>query len=191
MGEARGGISGLAVAMAGLGVYLVYAGIRNVPFVDGLRELATGRVPTPRPVAPTQVGFTGTAAGSIVGGAAGEAIGSGIPESSGSGKYDLGPVKAHVRAAAEELGPRFGIKRIGGWRVQADGDHPRGLALDFMTTSGTALANFLVANHSRYRISYVIWNRRIWNQARAGEGWRTYTGTSNPHTDHVHASFLP
>jgi hypothetical protein len=183
-GARGGGISGLAVAMAGLGVYLVYAGIRNVPFVDGLRELATGRVPTPRPATPTAVSFNTGAAGSAAGAVVGGAVG-------GSGKYDLGPVKAHVRAAAEELGPRFGIKTIGGWRVQADGDHPRGLALDFMTRTGQALADFLVANHARYKISYVIWNRRIWNQARAGEGWRTYTGTSNPHTDHVHASFLP
>jgi hypothetical protein len=37
--------------------------------------------------------------------------------------------------------------------------------------------------------NYVIWNRLIWSN------WRnfapaTYTGTSNPHTDHVHVSIL-
>lgn len=172
--------------MTATGLYLVYAGIRNVPFVEGLRQLATGRVPTGREPAPTVVSFDGSRA---VGGG-GSAPG-GTDGGQASGKYDLGPVKAHVRAAANELGPRFGIKRIGGWRVQVDGDHPKGLALDFMTTTGDALANFLVANHAKYKISYVIWNRRIWNVRRADEGWRKYTGTSNPHTDHVHASFLP
>jgi hypothetical protein len=37
------------------------------------------------------------------------------------------------------------------------------------------------------RITYVIYNRRIWSKSRAREGWRRYTG-SNPHTGHVHIS---
>ncbi len=37
------------------------------------------------------------------------------------------------------------------------------------------------------RVTYVIWNRRIYNRARAGEGWRPYGG-SNPHTHHMHVS---
>lgn len=36
-------------------------------------------------------------------------------------------------------------------------------------------------------LKYVIWNRQIWSRARAGEGWRRYTG-SNPHTRHMHVS---
>lgn len=35
--------------------------------------------------------------------------------------------------------------------------------------------------------AYVIWNRRIFSTARAGEGWRPYTG-SNPHDHHLHLS---
>jgi hypothetical protein len=37
------------------------------------------------------------------------------------------------------------------------------------------------------RVTYVIWNRRIYNRARAAEGWRNYTG-QNPHTKHMHVS---
>jgi hypothetical protein len=37
------------------------------------------------------------------------------------------------------------------------------------------------------RITYVIFNRKIWSVSRAREGWRKYTG-SNPHTSHVHIS---
>lgn len=36
-------------------------------------------------------------------------------------------------------------------------------------------------------VRYVIWNRHIWEHKN---GWRmdNYTGTSNPHTDHIHVS---
>jgi hypothetical protein len=41
----------------------------------------------------------------------------------------------------------------------------------------------------RLGIMYIIWNHHIWSMNRANEGWRIYTSTSNPHTDHVHFSF--
>ena len=37
-----------------------------------------------------------------------------------------------------------------------------------------------------FRISYVIWDRRIYNPA-VDRSWRTYNGT-NPHTKHMHVS---
>lgn len=37
------------------------------------------------------------------------------------------------------------------------------------------------------RVTYVIWNRQIYNRARATEGWRSYRGP-NPHTKHMHVS---
>jgi hypothetical protein len=37
------------------------------------------------------------------------------------------------------------------------------------------------------RVTYVIWNRRIYNRQRAALGWRNYTGP-NPHTKHMHVS---
>lgn len=37
------------------------------------------------------------------------------------------------------------------------------------------------------RVTYVIWNHRIFNRSRAAEGWRNYTG-ANPHTKHMHVS---
>ena len=114
------------------------------------------------------------------------------PAPTRSASYDLGRVRPHVAAAARDLGPRFGITRIGGHRAGRSGDHPSGLALDFMTrgANGDRLAAYARANAARYRVSYVIWDRRIWNVARASEGWRRYNGP-NPHTDHVHVSFKP
>lgn len=44
-----GGISGLAVAMATAGGFLVYIGVRNVPILQGLREILKGQTPTARP----------------------------------------------------------------------------------------------------------------------------------------------
>ena len=37
------------------------------------------------------------------------------------------------------------------------------------------------------RVTYVIWNRQIYNRDRASEGWRKYNG-ANPHTHHMHVS---
>lgn len=104
--------------------------------------------------------------------------------------YSLGPVKPWVQKAADELGNLFGIKTIGGWRkTDPFPDHPSGHAIDLMTTTGTALAEYARANAKRLGIKYIVWNRQVWSQARAAEGWRPYTGTTNPHTDHVHITF--
>jgi hypothetical protein len=37
------------------------------------------------------------------------------------------------------------------------------------------------------RVTYVIWNHKIYNRGMAAKGWRNYTGT-NPHTKHMHVS---
>lgn len=115
--------------------------------------------------------------------------------------YALGPVKDHVRAAAESIGPKFGITSVLGVGLRAnESDHPKGLALDFMTTDkakGDALAEYVKSNASAYGVTYVIWWGKIWSVARNGEGWRDYkspTGLSTVtamHKDHVHVSFSP
>jgi hypothetical protein len=106
--------------------------------------------------------------------------------------YALGAVKPWVRAAAEEIGPKFGVTTIFGW-APGRYDHPKGLALDFMVyrnkARGDAIASYTHANASRLAVTYIIWYRKVWSTDRAGEGWRPYSGTSNPHTDHVHVSF--
>lgn len=50
-------IPGLGIAMMTVGGFLMYVGIRNVPLIEGLREITSGSVPTPRETAPTQVSF--------------------------------------------------------------------------------------------------------------------------------------
>lgn len=103
---------------------------------------------------------------------------------------NLGPVKPHVKAAAEEISARFQITNIGGYRATgsvANSDHPKGLAIDVMTVAkGNLVANWVIANAARLGVTYVIWNRRIWQNG----AWKAYSGPS-PHTDHVHVSFAP
>lgn len=103
--------------------------------------------------------------------------------------YPLGAVQSHVQAAANELGSMFSIARIGGYGPGSvpGSDHPKGLALDFMTSvraTGDALVDYLIANADRYGVKYIIWQRHQWQ----GGQWSAYTG-KNPHTDHVHVSF--
>lgn len=106
--------------------------------------------------------------------------------------YALAGTKPWVAAAGNLLGPMFGITTIYGVRPDPIWGHPQGFALDFMTPSkaaGDALAEYAKNNAARLGVTQVIWYTRIFTVARASEGWRRYTGTSNPHTDHVHLTF--
>ena len=74
----NGGISGLAVAVTAVGGFLVYAGIKDVPLQDGLREILAGKTPVGRaPKATAQFGGRpiGTGLGEAVAGAANAAVG--------------------------------------------------------------------------------------------------------------------
>lgn len=109
-------------------------------------------------------------------------------------RYSLGPVKSWVENAAYLIGPKFGIKTIYGWRAQDPfPDHPSGHALDFMITSkgqGQAVADFVQQNSSALGVKYIIWNHQVWEASgKPVVGWHPYDG-SNPHTDHVHVTFL-
>lgn len=175
------GISGLAVAAVALGGFLVFAAIRDVEIIGGLREILQGKIPAGKP--PTKrANF-----GATLKPGADLATGSRAP----SGTYKLGLVLPHVSNVAYEVGGLFKIKTIGGWRATDPfPDHPSGRALDFMINNianghatGEALAQHLIANAEKYRVDYIIWNKRSWNSRR--KSWATYGG-SNPHTDHVH-----
>lgn len=69
------------------------------------------------------------------------------------------------------------------------GDHNAGNAVDITHDPGAGCSGDYIAEVAIAdpRLSYCIWNRRIWNAARAAEGWRVYTG-ANGHTHHVHIS---
>ena len=95
-------------------------------------------------------------------------------------------MRPHVCSLADQFG-------IGTVYTRA-GHSPRmGLAADFMTRSGDALAAHVIANHGQYDVEYVIWKQRI-AAAYTGWQWRAMedrgSATAN-HFDHVHVTFLP
>lgn len=69
------GVPGIAVAAGTIALYLIYAGIKNVPFVDGLRQLAQGHLPSGTP----QASGGGAPSGAPTGGGGGGGAGGGAP----------------------------------------------------------------------------------------------------------------
>lgn len=174
------GIAGSAVLVGTAGLYLVYVGIRDVPIVDGLRQLLNKEVPSSRtPHAPFKV----TEFKSGVAAIAGAALD--IKEG------DNGVSKLVGNAAAAY--PR--IRALGNWQILGWGlrpdlssDHPKGLAMDVMHPTAAEASIIITQFRSLPGAKYWIWNRQIANVARDNWRVRPYTGP-NPHTDHVHLSF--
>jgi hypothetical protein len=86
----------------------------------------------------------------------------------------------------------FGVGNILGRGARGgESDHPSGLALDFMvdTATGNKLADYVLANQSRFGVKYVIWRQRY----NDGSGWSAMEDRGSPtanHYDHVHVSFV-
>ena len=176
------GISGSAGLLALAGLYLVYAGVRDVPLIDGLRQIASGRSPSnlERPHERAREGRdldTGE-----------EIPTSGIQGASGDAGIER--LVGNARAGYLQLKRKFPGIRVGGWRATgsvANSDHPLGKALDLFTTdNGTAQA-IISFFKTQQGAKYWIWDRKIGHYQSL---WvpRNYTGPS-PHTDHVHLSY--
>lgn len=107
--------------------------------------------------------------------------------------YSLGTVKPWVASAADLIGNMFGITTVGGYREHGsvkNSDHPKGLALDFMTNNqntGNAIRDYAIQHAGQLGVHYVIYNRKIYTSENEWQP-RDYDGPS-PHTDHVHISF--
>jgi hypothetical protein len=99
--DRTGGIPGLGVTLAAAGAYLIYAGMKNVPIVDGLRDLLKGSLPSGTPVKPIELpGFLqGGSANTVInpsgggGGAAGGAGGLGSAIATEAKKYQGVPYR--------------------------------------------------------------------------------------------------
>lgn len=112
--------------------------------------------------------------------------------------YNMGPVLPQTAAVANDLGPRFNIQTVGGYR-ESDPypDHPSGKAADFMVYGdhflGERLSAYAQLHAADLGIDYIMWDRHIWSQARASEGWRPVADRGSPtanHEDHVHVTML-
>ncbi|GGM88180.1 hypothetical protein GCM10011609_26130 [Lentzea pudingi] len=100
-------------------------------------------------------------------------------------------VKPHVAQVGHHIAGKFGVDDIGGAAGRGgSGDHPTGLALDFMvdTATGNPLADYVLANRKAFGVTYVIWRQRY----NDGSGWSVMEDRGSPtanHMDHVHVSF--
>ncbi len=112
----------------------------------------------------------------------------------GTLRSGFGGVRPHVAQAGHFLRSKFGVRTVGGiGQRSGPSDHPRGLALDFMTyddtAKGDALSNYVVSNAKHLALKYIIWKQRI----NSGGGWKGMEDrgsvTAN-HFDHPHLSFL-
>ena len=104
----------------------------------------------------------------------------------------FGGVQPQVAEVGCTLRAEFGIQTIYGYRAGDPGDHGKGLALDVMVYSDTALgdqvAEYVLANQAEFGVSYVIWQQRI----NFGDGWQYMEDRGSPtanHMDHPHISF--
>lgn len=77
---------------------------------------------------------------------------------------------------------------LGDTRHQArKSDHNDGNAFDLThdPASGIDCHFFSKLALLDHRVEYVIWNRKIYNTAMAGKGWRPYEGAAHDHHMHV------
>lgn len=108
--------------------------------------------------------------------------------------YKLGAVLPHVRWAAEEVGNRYGVGTILGWRATARdmAGHPAGRALDYMTSSsaqGWEIVAHLSANAEGYAVDYLIFERTYIKPDGTREPMEDRGSPTQNHMDHVHAQF--
>ncbi|GAA3843867.1 hypothetical protein GCM10022226_78570 [Sphaerisporangium flaviroseum] len=130
-----------------------------------------------------------------------------LPSEQPDGADHLTPRMRRLREVIRRL---FGAPHgIGCYRpnggITGGGEHPLGRACDVMLSTGArlptpgeqargdAIAAWVQVHARQYGVMYIIWRQRIWNPARAGEGWRPMTdrgGITEDHFDHVHISVL-
>ncbi|WP_326834538.1 hypothetical protein VSH64_06375 [Amycolatopsis rhabdoformis] len=103
----------------------------------------------------------------------------------------LAGAQANAAQVGNHILTKFKVSSVGGRAGRAGAsDHPAGLALDFMvdTTTGNALAAYVLAHQSQFGVTYVIWRQRY----NDGSGWDPMEDRGSPtanHFDHVHVSF--
>ena len=115
-------------------------------------------------------------------------------ESSGSSSSSSG-TNPEALETWDDISTEFrGVENLGIWGDKKHrarkSDHNSGDALDIGITSpeqGTQIAQKLIKEAQDRNISYIIWNKQIWNPSVSND-WRPYSG-ENDHTSHVHVSF--
>lgn len=173
------GISGSAVLAGTAALYLIYVGVKDVPFLEGIRSLLRKEKPptgTHSAYELKQITTTGNVIGSAVGQLAED---QGITQLVGNAK------------SAYSVFRKQGKWKIIGWGIRPSGtsDHPLGKALDIMNPTDAEAQSIIATFRTLKGAHYWIWKRQIANSEMNNWSIRPYVGLS-PHTDHVHLSFF-
>ncbi|MGD7733340.1 SH3 domain-containing protein [Propionibacteriaceae bacterium G57] len=117
-----------------------------------------------------------------------------------NGSVGLSGLEPKARNIVNVIASRFGMTTFYGVRPDPIPDHPSGHAVDIMLPNyrssasqakGWEIANYLRANARTLGVQYLIFDQKIWNISRDGEGWRAMSNrgsdTAN-HKDHVHVT---
>jgi hypothetical protein len=109
------------------------------------------------------------------------------------GNYNgVEPWVATIGAHVQE---KFNVEAVSGKAGRGrTSDHPRGLALDFMTNTGNvdgdAIAEYLLVERAEdFNVKYVIWQQRIRYPGKDWVGMEDRGSDTENHRDHVHVSF--
>jgi hypothetical protein len=172
------GISGVAVTFGALGLWFVYAGIRDIDPIGGLGTLLRGETPPSRTPGEPYAGTSGGTSGGKNTGTLGKDAGG-----------DLGLVGRALKALPT-IRQAAGGAVIGGRGERPNNpgsDHPKGLAMDVMTTDDALAQRVIKAFKSTDGAHYWIWNGRLGDYDRL---WVPYSYTKfGGHYDHVHLSW--
>ena len=186
MARRGAGLSGAALFVGIGGLYLAYAGVRDVALVDGLRSLLRGERPAETAGGWSPVSMAGVAA------AEGDSAAPGTVNSAGDTGIDK--LVGNARIAYTVLRLAFPSLTYGGWRARGSvpgSRHPLGKAID--VTGGPFSQGPAAADATAKRVIALfkttpgartwIWN----NQVASAPSWspHPYDGPSD-HTDHVH-----
>jgi hypothetical protein len=112
-----------------------------------------------------------------------------VPEGYSASKTSgLNPNLLHTNT---DIFGKYNVTNLGAWGDKAHqarvSDHNTGDAQDYGVNDPETAQNVVAELQRNPKTKYIIYNKKIWNPSISDE-WRPYTG-SNPHTDHVHASF--
>src|SRR5690606_7130811 len=159
--------------------------------ISDFGDSGIGRVITEVPM--NLVDMIGDGISALLGGADATKVMSGpVPKTTTGGRiYGAQP---HVDSAANLLaGWVGGIDLMQAFNRSMAGDHPQGLAVDFIDDFATLnrLAMMAAQNAALLGVRYIAWQNRMW---RPGAGWgpqgRGY-GNDPQHRWHVHISHFP
>lgn len=186
------GLSGAALTVGVLGLYLAYAGVRDVPLVEGLRSLLRGQAPPSAKAGPSWAPITMAEI------ATQEGDSPGADPGAISGDSGIARLKGYAALGYPVIKAAFPHLHAGGYRPTGsvpNSRHPRGLAIDW--SGGVFGQGPSAADATAKRLIGVfkatpgarcaIWNRHSYCRAN---GWaaKPYSGPS-PHTDHVHTDW--